>query len=100
MERFIDDCLILDYGKILLQMPVNELLKTFRKYSFQVEKMAGWDGMDVYSPEITRQKAEVYSFSDSKTITAQLAQKGFVFSDFKETSLTLEDAFIGLTGKY
>lgn len=29
MERLIDDCIIMDYGKILLQMPVKELMQKF-----------------------------------------------------------------------
>lgn len=34
MERLIDDCIIMDYGKILIQKPVNELLNTFTRYRF------------------------------------------------------------------
>ncbi|MEG2947607.1 MAG: ABC transporter ATP-binding protein, partial [Bacteroidales bacterium] len=33
MERLIDDCIIMDYGKILIQQPINELLQTFRRIS-------------------------------------------------------------------
>ena len=35
MERLIDDCIIMDYGRILVQMPVDELLRTFRRYTFR-----------------------------------------------------------------
>ena len=34
MERLIDDCIIMDYGRILVQQPVAELLATFRRYTF------------------------------------------------------------------
>ena len=34
MERLIDDCIIMDYGKILIQKPVNDLLNTFTRYRF------------------------------------------------------------------
>ncbi|MDE6500020.1 MAG: ABC transporter ATP-binding protein, partial [Rikenella sp.] len=34
MERLIDDCILLDYGRILLQQPVDTLLDTVRRYTF------------------------------------------------------------------
>ena len=37
MERLIDDCIIMDYGSILIQQPVQQLLKTFRRYTFRIE---------------------------------------------------------------
>ena len=36
MERLIDDCIILDYGKILIQQPVKELLQEGRRYTFTI----------------------------------------------------------------
>ena len=38
MERLVDDCIVMDYGKILVQMPVNELLGKFRRYTAQVSE--------------------------------------------------------------
>ncbi|MBN2611425.1 MAG: ABC transporter ATP-binding protein [Bacteroidales bacterium] len=101
MERFIDDCLILDYGKILIQIPVDELLKTFRKFQFtHNENHIDWNGLDIYNPEITRNHAEFHAFSNSIDIKSLLLQSGIQFTNLTETQLTLEDAFIGLTGKY
>lgn len=37
MERLIDDCIIMDYGSILIQKPVPQLLDTFRRYTFRLE---------------------------------------------------------------
>ena len=34
MEKLIDDCIIMDYGRILIQMPVRDLLGRFRRYTF------------------------------------------------------------------
>ncbi|MEG1586466.1 MAG: ABC transporter ATP-binding protein, partial [Bacteroidales bacterium] len=36
MERLIDDCIIMDYGKILTQQPVDRLLNTFRQITCTV----------------------------------------------------------------
>ena len=65
MEKLVDDCIIMDYGSILVQMPVAELLATFRRYTFDVQQRAG-----------------------------------IACGDLKAETMNLEDAFIGLTGKY
>mgnify|MGYP000788353179 CR=1 FL=1 len=36
MERLIDDCIIMDYGKILIQQPIKELLDNVRRYTCTV----------------------------------------------------------------
>ena len=35
MERLIDDCIIMDYGRSLIQKPVKELLDTYTRYSYK-----------------------------------------------------------------
>lgn len=62
LERLIDDCIMLDYGKILVHKPVAEIMSDFRR-----------DAAQNPDPYIRNQKPEL---------------------------LTLEDAFISLTGKY
>jgi ABC-2 type transport system ATP-binding protein len=100
MERLIDDCLILDYGKVLLQMPINQFLSTFKRYSFATEGTPIWNDPDIYSLEKTKGKVELYSFKTETEIWALLKNGHQPFVDFKAESLTLEEAFIGLTGKY
>ena len=36
MERLIDDCIIMDYGRIMIQQPVKELLGSVKRYEFTV----------------------------------------------------------------
>jgi len=62
LERLIDDCIILDYGKILVHKPVAEIMSDFR-----------CGAAENPDPYIRSRKPEL---------------------------LTLEDAFISLTGKY
>ena len=101
MERLIDDCIIMDYGSILVQMPVGELLGTFRRYTFTpgagVTIPAG-DGL--YHPSVVNGRAELYSFDSPATVQGVLERAGIVCSDLRGETLNLEDAFIGLTGKY
>ena len=79
MEKLVDDCIIMDYGSILVQMPVG-------------------DGL--YHPSVVNGRAELYSFDSPATVQGVLERADIVCSDLRGETLNLEDAFIGLTGKY
>ena len=99
MERLIDDCIIMDYGKILVQMPVEELLGKFRRYTTQVEadfKLKDSEG--IYNPSVIRSSMELFSMLPEEEVKARLAAQGV--GNLSVERVGLEDAFIGLTGKY
>lgn len=99
MERLIDDCIIMDYGKILVQMPVAELLGKFRRYTTQVEadfKLKDTEG--IYNPSVIRSSMELFSMLPEEEVRARLAAQGV--GNLSVERVGLEDAFIGLTGKY
>lgn len=99
MERLIDDCIIMDYGKILVQQPVTELLGDFRRYTAQVNEgfeLKNTDG--IYNPSVIRSSLELFSMKSEDEVKAQLAKEGV--SNLTVEKVGLEDAFIGLTGKY
>jgi ABC-2 type transport system ATP-binding protein len=99
MERLVDDCIVMDYGKILVQMPVNELLGKFRRYTAQVSEgfqLQNTDG--IYNPSVIRQSMELFSMLPEAEVRARLSLQGV--ADVKVENVGLEDAFIGLTGKY
>ena len=99
MERLIDDCIIMDYGKILVQMPVEELLGKFRRYTTQVEadfKLQDTEG--IYNPSVIRSSMELFSMLPEEEVRARLAAQGV--GNLSVERVGLEDAFIGLTGKY
>lgn len=102
MERLIDDCIVMDYGRILLQKPVDELLDTYRQYNFDLlgddQTLPVLD--DVYNPSVFRGKVEFGSFADADAMQAQLHAKGVRYTNFTAQRVSLEDVFIGLTGKY
>ncbi|MGQ1945593.1 ABC transporter ATP-binding protein [Geofilum sp. OHC36d9] len=100
MERLIDDCMILDYGKLLLQKPVNQFLESFKRYRMVTNTPPQWHLMPVVNPESIRNKIEFYSDAGKDNIIQKLQQQGFEANNIQEESLTLEEAFIGLTGKY
>lgn len=102
MEKLVDDCIIMDYGRILIQMPVRELLDTFRRYTFacgpDTALPSGGDG--IYHPALLNGRAELYSFDSPATVQGVLERAGVACGDLQGETMNLEDAFIGLTGKY
>ena len=101
MERLIDDCIMLDYGKILTQMPVKQLMEQFGRYTYTAGEDAPMpEGDGIINPGRIKTEHEVYSFGSGDFVEAQLRKQGIEYTDFKRTTMTLEDAFIGLTGKY
>lgn len=104
LERLIDDCIILDYGKILTQTPVDTLMREFSRYTFRYEGgtlPVLTDGNDVIiNPSVIRNEVEFYTFKSREEVTRILDSKGLQKVELKKHDMTLEDAFIGLTGKY
>lgn len=102
MERLIDDCIIMDYGKILIQKPIKYLMGNFRRYTFSTSNndVSNISDKDFYSTSSLRDKVETYSFLSEDQMKQKLLGLGVIAVDLKGELLNLEDAFIGLTGKY
>jgi len=54
----------------------------------------------VYNLEKIKNTYELYTYESETVVKEFLAKKGIVCRDFKQVEMKLEDAFIGLTGKY
>ena len=94
LERLVDDCIIMDYGRILTQMPVDQLMSTLRRYSYSEGKLA--EGEGIFSPWHTGNENEFYSFLTPEELRPMLAAQGIAAADLKaEAPASLEDAFIG-----
>ena len=101
MERLIDDCIMMDYGKILIQKPVGELLDKVRRYTWTVPEGYTCPSIEgLYHPSVIRNTLETYSFLSPVEVESLLNVKGIPFTDVHSERVNLEDAFIGLTGKY
>lgn len=99
MERLIDDCIIMDYGRILIQMPVDELLGKFRRYTGNVSE--GFEpkaDSTILNPSVLRSSLEAFSMEPEEIVIKQLGAQGV--KNIVSERVSLEDAFIGLTGKY
>lgn len=101
MERLIDDCIIMDYGKILIQKPAAELLNTFRRYTFYTDFSGEFPQHPaLYNTTMLHGKVETCSFESSEFIAGWLTNAGIPYRALRAENMNLEDVFIGLTGKY
>lgn len=103
LERLVDDCIMLDYGKILTQMPVDELLGSFSRYTLTtdmpIERLA--ESEMFINPGKIKNEVEFYTFKSDDEVRKNLSALSIDCQCLERTeNLSLEDAFIGLTGKY
>ena len=101
MERLIDDCILMDYGRILVQKQVSQLLNEVRRYTCTVPEgyeLAPTEGL--YHPSVLRNTLETFSFLPPTKVEAKLHTMAVPFTNLHSEKVNLEDAFIGLTGKY
>lgn len=102
MERLIDDVLIMDYNRVLAQCPISEFMTTFKRFDFELEN----DQVNlkkepfVRNLEMVKNKVELYTYESKEFVQKFLENNGVGHIGFKQVKMELEDAFIGLTGKY
>jgi ABC-2 type transport system ATP-binding protein len=101
MELLIDDCIILDYGSILLHRPTREILDTFRRFKFQTTSPPETlPNRRLWNTGKVGVDWETYSFLPEEEVVQELRARGANPTGLSQERLSLEDAFIGLTGKY
>ena len=97
MEMLIDDCMILDYGKLLIHKPTQEILEGFYRYTFSTSEELKIANDEIYNlSKIGLDLWECYSFLPTEKIQSIIKSA----QNLEGKLLNLEDAFIGLTGKY
>ncbi|KAF0139505.1 MAG: ABC-2 type transport system ATP-binding protein [Stygiobacter sp.] len=102
LENFLDDCVILDYKSVLMTMPIKEFMSTFKQFKFEttVKDLKLEKDNVVRSYEIIKNKAVIFTFEQQPNVASYLNSKGIDFNDLHQVPMSLEDAFIGITGKY
>jgi ABC-2 type transport system ATP-binding protein len=100
MELIIDDCILLDYGRILLHEPTEYILKNFRRFLFTSPASAFEKNEILWNTGKSGTQWETYSFATIDEVRQALSSGGREINSLQEETLSLEDAFIGLTGKY
>jgi ABC-2 type transport system ATP-binding protein len=102
MERLIDDVLIMDYNRVLAQTSVTSFMKNFKQFYAEVEDPSiNLKGEPfVVNFEKVKNKIEIYTYESEEFVRSFLANNKIAFRNFRKVEMGLEDAFIGLTGKY
>ncbi|SUB77445.1 Fluoroquinolones export ATP-binding protein Rv2688c/MT2762 [Porphyromonas macacae] len=102
MEYLIDDCMIMDYGRLMLHKPTAEILENFRRFHVTLPASVNrLNFMELLSVERKENRWTFYSFLKETDVTQLLSANGiYPESTLTVEKLSLEDAFIGLTGKY
>ena len=102
MERLIDDVLIMDYNRVLAQSPVDEFMTNFKQFNFEMEETDVNLLKDdfIVNIEIVNNKVELYTYKSESFVKDFLSKRNINYKNFVENKMGLEDAFIGLTGKY
>lgn len=102
MEKLVDDILIMDYNRVLVRGSVDDFLSSFRQFTFDLDR----DDIDFRTEELTvgtdhlNNHYELYTYATAEEVQSMLGAKGLNYTRFQQVTMTLEDAFIGLTGKY
>lgn len=102
MERLIDDVLIMDYNRVLTQRPVAEFMQEFKQFYFELENEHIEFPQEPFiaNLEKVRNKVELYTYESEEFVLSYLRNSGIAINGFRKVNMSLEDAFIGLTGKY
>lgn len=101
IEKLVDDCIVMDYGKILFHGKIEALTGSLRRYTYDSVGSRGLQPTEIIlHPYEYKGKTEFYSFKTESEIHSILCSYGISADNMKCETMNLEDAFIGLTGKY
>jgi ABC-2 type transport system ATP-binding protein len=102
LEGLIDDVIIYQRGRVLIDTQTTRLVDGFRKYSF-ITPAAFPDSYDETRQlrvEKGGKRSAIYGFLDATNAREELTKLNAPLEELRREPLTLEDTFIALTGKY
>jgi ABC-2 type transport system ATP-binding protein len=102
MERFVDEVIFLERGGGLLATSLEDFMQTFRCYRLWRNGTQGTPvvGEVIKNIETHANHYDIFSFSEENRVAEALRGQGFDPLSLKEVPMSLEDAFIGYTGRY
>lgn len=114
LENLIDEIMLLNRGGEILKTDLNELLTSFKSYNIdftlpnqikvkEVEKLL--KNNIIKNVEVTKNALRVYSYEEKQKVLKNLQNSHHIFSNIQQEQIqkkdiSLEDAFIGLMGRY
>jgi len=105
MEKLVDEIIFIGKDGFLLQTSLDEFMNGFKQYRFTPEnndrQLPAPNEVIIGSDyDNSGQYINIYSFKTKSEVSQHLAKNNFPVSKLKNIPMTLEDAFIGLMGKY
>lgn len=101
MEKLVDDVIFLQRGGEVLQMPLSDFSQTFRCYEFNAEpgKEPRKDLL-IRNVDLVGSYPRLFSFEQQDALQSHLCEAWPGVTLTQPVGMSLEEAFIGLTGKY
>ena len=102
LEKLVNEVIFLDRGGEIFQTPLDDFMSDFKKFSFRNNGPMNIPLRDevIKNVDNTGSIISVYSFQPKEAVAAHLKEQGADVTALEQVPMTLEDAFIGLTGKY
>jgi ABC-2 type transport system ATP-binding protein len=102
LEHLIDDCIIYDKGHLIANTSLSEFSKNYRSYSFESAQAIEPSFDRTTGTRIEKLKSEytISGYLSEEEANTALNQKGISAKVHNAIPMSLEDAFIALTGKY
>lgn len=103
MERLVDDVIFLRAGGDVFQTSLSTFMENFRHFRLPMNGQGGLPKPNgvIHNAEREADGAlSVFAFQDHRTVETELRDQGIEPSGLTQIPMTLEDAFIGYTGKY
>ncbi|MDL2259556.1 ABC transporter ATP-binding protein [Deltaproteobacteria bacterium OttesenSCG-928-K17] len=103
MENFVDEIIFLERGGHTLRTSMDDFVKTFNLYRLPKngEGHAGPSrNADIKNVEEHPHHWDIFSFADQDMVTETLLGQGCKVENLARVPMSLEDAFVGYTGRY
>ncbi|TYT74398.1 ABC transporter ATP-binding protein [Desulfobotulus mexicanus] len=102
LERFVDDIIILDRCGVICQSTLKDFMNGVKCFRFRGAEAVSRlrRGGAIVHFDVVGERADIFTFKDRDAVMASLAALGLEELELEEVTMSLEDAFIGVTGKY
>lgn len=101
LENILDNIIILDGTKPILQKSLDDFLNKFYQYTLSEPNVEQMEYDDVVcSYEKIKSTGFLYSFADEEDIKEYLKKKDITYEKLQKIPMSFEEAFVGYTGRY
>lgn len=100
MEKFVDEVVFLERGGHSMTLSLGEFKEGFRRFVLPCENGTPQAVGPIKNVETHANHCEIFAFADEDAVRAELDGQKVSSKGLDQVGMTLEDAFIGYTGRY